>query len=122
MVLAPTFGERGSFVPLGLAQLNAVLRQAEYTASYHDLSEWLRREDPELYGELVKIARSERDAGVKLGVALSAATSEIVSALEVRVVTTADDAVFFSRMTLLVAAARQQICFVRECPRILVVW
>jgi len=63
MVLAPTFGERGSFVPLGLAQLNAVLRRAGYVPSYHDLSEWLRREDPEFYAQLVKIGFSPGDGG-----------------------------------------------------------
>ena len=63
MVLAPTFGERGSFVPLGLAQLNAVMRLAGRTPVYHDLSEWLRHDDPDFYAELVEIGFSPREGG-----------------------------------------------------------
>ncbi len=63
MVLAPTFGERGSFVPLGFAQLNAVLRGAGIVPTYHDLSEWLRMEDPDFYAELVEIGFSPQEGG-----------------------------------------------------------
>jgi len=53
MVLAPAFGEKGAFTPLGMAYLNGALREAGYTPTYVDLGLTMRSEDPDLHGELV---------------------------------------------------------------------
>lgn len=53
LVLAPAFGERGSFTPLGLAYLNGALRDAGFEPTFHDVAESVRREDPQLYADLV---------------------------------------------------------------------
>jgi pyruvate-formate lyase-activating enzyme len=53
MVLAPAFGEKGAFTPLGMAYLNGALREAGFTPTYVDLGRTMRSEDPDLHGELV---------------------------------------------------------------------
>lgn len=53
LILAPAFGEKGAFTPLGMAYLNGALRQAGFQPSYIDLGLTMRAEDPDLHGELV---------------------------------------------------------------------
>ena len=53
LVLAPAFGEKGAFTPLGLAYLNGALREADFEPLYVDLGETMRVEDPDLHAELV---------------------------------------------------------------------
>ncbi len=63
LVLVPAFGERGSFTPLGLAYLNGALREAGFEPSYHDINAAVRREEPDLQGELVAHGFSPDEGG-----------------------------------------------------------
>ncbi|MCB9730285.1 MAG: radical SAM protein [Deltaproteobacteria bacterium] len=63
LVLVPAFGERGSFTPLGLAYLNGALREAGFEPTYHDINAAVRREDPDLQGELVAHGFSPDEGG-----------------------------------------------------------
>ena len=63
LVLAPAFGEKGSFIPLGLAYLNGALREEGYVPSYHDISARVREREPALYAELVRVGFSPDKGG-----------------------------------------------------------
>jgi radical SAM superfamily enzyme YgiQ (UPF0313 family)/methylmalonyl-CoA mutase cobalamin-binding subunit len=63
LVLVPAFGERGSFTPLGLAYLNGALRGAGFEPTFHDINAAVRREDPDLQGELVAHGFSPDEGG-----------------------------------------------------------
>ncbi|MDP6944856.1 MAG: hypothetical protein QF464_11955, partial [Myxococcota bacterium] len=63
LVLAPAFGEKGAFTPLGLAYLNGALRQAGFEPTYIDLGVTMRADDPDLHGELVAHGFSPDEGG-----------------------------------------------------------
>ncbi len=63
LVLAPAFGERGSFVPLGLAYLNGALRRAGFAPAYFDVGRWVRNEEPDLYARLSAVGFSPDEGG-----------------------------------------------------------
>ena len=63
LILAPAFGEKGAFTPLGLAYLNGALREAGFAPTYHDLGAAMRLEDPGLHGELVARGFSPDEGG-----------------------------------------------------------
>lgn len=63
LIVAPAFGERGSFVPLGLAYLNGALRRADFDPHYFDISSWVRTHAASLYTQLVTIGFSPDEGG-----------------------------------------------------------
>ncbi|NUN16020.1 MAG: radical SAM protein [Myxococcales bacterium] len=63
LIVAPAFGERGSFVPLGLAYLNGALRQANYNPTFFDISSLVRSQAESLYAQLVSIGFSPDEGG-----------------------------------------------------------
>ena len=63
LFVVPAFGERGSFVPLGLAYLNQVLREDSIDTVFQDVNEAVRLEAPALHSQLADIGFSPNDGG-----------------------------------------------------------
>lgn len=63
LVVAPAFGEKGSFVPLGLAHLNGALRGAGFIPQFCDVSRHVRTQESALYADLVEVGFSPDEGG-----------------------------------------------------------